>query len=1806
MNLPLHHSPFKLILFFLFTGSVCFSQTVSPVPSQTVCNGSSVSAINFSGSGTTYNWTNNTGSIGLATSGTGNIASFTGFNSGTTPVTANLTVVPSMTAMVLYTQTFNYTGSISSFTVPAGVTSLNITASGAKGGDVSGSDGSASGGKGLKVIANVNVTPGDVLNILVGQQPPSATNASGGGGGTFIWNTSAANALLVAAGGGGGAAVTAFGCNCPQAGGDPGWATYGNGGTGGLGGRGTGGNGGGAVPGAENGMYGGGGAGWLTNGVAASANGACPQAGTASKTPLNGGTGGTSAGGPWGASINGYGGFGGGGGAAGFCGGQGGGGGGGGYSGGAGGNYTSSPNKSFGGGAGGSYSSGSVTGVAYGFGQGQLIIQYTAPGIVTGTPANFNITVLPTPTVNATPTATTLCSGQSHTITLGSSIPGSTYGWNVVLVSGSVGAPGPFSGTSSVITNTFSGSAVFTYSIVASYNGCQSAVVNSSVTLNALPTVGSSASNSVICLGNSTTLTGNGTANSYTWSGGVTDGVAFSPTVTATYTVTGTNSNGCSRTATRVITVNPLPVLTVNNGSICAGQVFTMTPSGATTYTYSSPGNTVSPGVGITTYSVTGTNANGCVSASAAISSLTVQALPLIAVNSGSICAAQTFTMNPSGAVSYTYSSGTNAVSPPVGTNTFSVTGTNANGCVSAAPAVSSVTVHALPTLSVNSGSICAGQVFTMTPSGATTYTYSSPGNTVSPGVGITTYSVTGTNANGCVSASAAISSLTVQALPVITVNSGSICAAQTFTMNPSGAVSYTYSSGTNAVSPPVGTNTFSVTGTNANGCVSAAPAVSSVTVHALPTLSVNSGSICPGNTFTITPSGAISYTISGGSATVSPITTTTYSMTGTNAQGCITAGPVMSTVTVHASPTISLTPSSATICTGNNTVLTPTGANTYTLQPGALTGSSFTLNPSSTITYSLSGTSLQNCPSANTQTAHVTVNTTPTISIAPITATICSGNSTVLTPGGANTYTLQPGAFTGSSFTVSPSSTTTYSLSGMSLQNCPSINTPTAQVTVNITPTISMAPTTATICSGNSTVLTPGGTDTYTLQPGALTGSSFTLSPSSTTTYSLSGMSLQNCPSINTPTTQVTVNITPTISIAPITTTICSGNSTVLTPGGANTYTLQPGALTGSSFTLSPSSTTTYSLNGMSLQNCPSVNTPTAHVTVNITPTISIAPTTATICSGNSTVLSPGGANTYTLQPGSLTGSSFTLSPSSTITYSLSGMSLQNCPSVNTPTAQVTVNITPTISIAPITTTICSGNSTVLTPGGANTYTLQPGALTGSSFTLSPSSTITYSLSGMSLQNCPSVNTPTTQVTVNITPTISIAPTTATICSGNSTVLSPGGANTYTLQPGALTGSSFTLSPSSTITYSLSGMSLQNCPSINTPTAQVTVNITPTISIAPITTTICSGNSTVLTPGGANTYTLQPGALTGSSFTLSPSSTTTYSLNGMSLQNCPSVNTPTTQVTVNITPTISINSGAICIGQSFTMVPSGANTYTYSGGSAVVSPASTSSYTVTGTASNGCISATGAVSQVTVNPLPVITIAATSTSVCQGQSATLSASGANTYTWNTSSNARNITVSPLTTTSYTVHGSNGPGCIASSAFTLVTYVTPTVNIGGDVEIHFGEAYPFNPTQTGAVSYLWSPTTELSNPLSINPTVIAESDITYTLTVTSADGCIASDAVNVKVLNDLIIANYMSPNGDGANDTWKVNAPGLIRDYSVVIIDSYGKTVFSVGRNYNNEFDGKLGGQDLPDGVYYYFIKDGNDTKFKGSITLTH
>jgi hypothetical protein len=193
----------------------------------------------------------------------------------------------------------------------------------------------------------------------------------------------------------------------------------------------------------------------------------------------------------------------------------------------------------------------------------------------------------------------------------------------------------------------------------------------------------------------------------------------------------------------------------------------------------------------------------------------------------------------------------------------------------------------------------------------------------------------------------------------------------------------------------------------------------------------------------------------------------------------------------------------------------------------------------------------------------------------------------------------------------------------------------------------------------------------------------------------------------------------------------------------------------------------------------------------------------------------------------------------------------------------------------------------------------------------------------------------------------------------------------------------------------------------------------------------ICSGNSFTIAPTGGITY-----SVTGTNFTVSPTSTTSYTVTGADAIGC--TNTAISAVTVNTVPAISVNSGAICAGDSFTISPNGASTYTVSGGAFIVSPTTATDYTVTGTSAQGCLSSNQAVSSVSVNALPSITITGAST-VCSGYSTTLTASGANTYVWSNGPTTDMNVVSPSTNTGYTVVGTDGNACSASANINITT-----------------------------------------------------------------------------------------------------------------------------------------------------------------------
>lgn len=275
------------------------------------------------------------------------------------------------------------------------------------------------------------------------------------------------------------------------------------------------------------------------------------------------------------------------------------------------------------------------------------------------------------------------------------------------------------------------------------------------------------------------------------------------------------------------------------------------------------------------------------------IASGEIQANTKVCNNSGFL----TVNLNPFTNFTYTWMPGnSNVALLPISTTSSTVTYT-ATVSIAGCPAIQntlsrSFTVLQTPTISVSGNTtICNGQSTTLTGSGATTYLWTHLGGGMNPisvsPTATAVYTVTGITDdidfpanqvfNGC--RHTLYPTVQVVAGPTISISNATICAGTSFTLNPTGATSYTYSGGSAVVSPTA-TSVYTITGSN--GSCSSAKSVTISTI-ASPTVSVSNGTICSGNSFTISPTGATSYTYSGGSAIVSPTATSNYSVTGSN-----------------------------------------------------------------------------------------------------------------------------------------------------------------------------------------------------------------------------------------------------------------------------------------------------------------------------------------------------------------------------------------------------------------------------------------------------------------------------------------------------------------------------------------------------------------------------------------------------------------------------------------------------------------------------------------------------------------------------------------------------------------------------------------------------------------------------------------------------------------------------------------------------------------------------------------------------------
>ncbi|MDB5117061.1 MAG: type sorting protein [Mucilaginibacter sp.] len=294
----------------------------------------------------------------------------------------------------------------------------------------------------------------------------------------------------------------------------------------------------------------------------------------------------------------------------------------------------------------------------------------------------------------------------------------------------------------------------------------------------------------------------------------------------------------------------------------------------------------------------------------------------------------------------------------------------------------------------------------------------------------------------------------------------------------------------------------------------------------------------------------------------------------------------------------------------------------------------------------------------------------------------------------------------------------------------------------------------------------------------------------------------------------------------------------------------------------------------------------------------------------------------------------------------------------------------------------------------------------------------------------------------------------------------------------------------------------------------------------------------------------------------------------------------------------------AICEGGSIQLSASGGVSYQWSGPGLVatsqnpvtinnITPAQAGNYTVVVTSPQNC--SVTATAQVIVYPKVTATVSANPT-ICQGQSTTLNASGGTTYLWSPSKGLSDTTSSgpvanPLDTTTYTVRVSNANGCFDTKSVTVNVLQKPVANAGTKKVIFEGQSVKLTASTKGDVSNVyWTPTDYLDNPNTLNPVASPVKDITYTLHVLSANNC-GSDtsSVFVRVYNKIIIPNTFSPNKDGINDFWNIDALITYPNCLVTIFNRYGTQIYK-STGYSTPWNGTYKGLPIPVGTYYYVI----------------
>ncbi|MDP5172554.1 MAG: gliding motility-associated C-terminal domain-containing protein, partial [Bacteroidia bacterium] len=1334
---------------------------------------------------------------------------------------------------------------------------------------------------------------------------------------------------------------------------------------------------------------------------------------------------------------------------------------------------------------------------------------------------------------------------------------------------------------------------------------------------------------------------------------------------TFTFILQAQDTNRCLNKAldTLVIEVNQLqPVGASGNATICIGASAPLSAFGGVSYSWSPATGLSNPNIASPTatptvstqYTVAITDAFGCVRTE----SVQVNVNPLPVVNAGpnvTKCPGTTVPLQATGGVLYSWSPATglsnpnisNPIANPAATTNYTVTVTDANGCVN----TDQVLVTVMQGLAGPGGYVCSGDSLSLGASGGIMYAWSpvlglSNPNISNPKASPTTttlYTVTITDAAGCVDTD----TVTVGVYPTTPANAGAdapLCFGDSLTLNASGGVSYLWTAspsllGTTLSNPVVFPQTsswYGVTVTDANGCFGTDSVF--ITVLSLPIPEAgNDTAKCGEIGVPLAASGGINYqwfpTTGLNNAAISdpvanPAASMMYFVTVTDGNGCSDTDSVFVRVMyADAGPDLPL-------CIGDSLLLQAAGGIAYQWQasPFLLNANTSTpvVFPSATSDFIVTVTDTSGCTDTDTMT--VTVNPLPTTSTFGTDPYVCSGGGTVVNATGGSQYLWTPGAIFNDPTLASPIASPTYS--GTTLDStwrffvtvtdtngC--VNHDSLDQVVRLLPIIFFSNDTVNCPGGSVPLFGSGGINTSWSPAYALNttvGNNVIASPDTTTTYTVLIEAVWGCSD------SAEIEVIVMVPEAGLNDTICLRDTIVLAGSGGAIYEWSPAAGLSDPTLPNPSAfpqiTTTYLLTVTDSLGC--VDTDTVRIDVNPLPP-AFAGVDQEICIGDTAQLLATGGLIYQWLTADSLSSPFTAAtaawPLNTTSYPISVTDGNGCTELDT--MELVVHPLPMADAGPDQTQ-CGEDSVSLVASGGILYQWSPAMGLGSPnlgiTSADPDSTIRYFVTVTDQFGCVNVDS------VLIRTMYAVAGPAIITCPEDSVQLSAssigglaasyswnpvlGLSNPGAAQPGAL--------PGFTTTYQVTITDTSGCS--DTASQLVTVFPVPNADAGPDR-EICIFDTIQLAASGGVIYEWDPEASLSSLMIAdplaNPLASTTYRVMVTDVNGCNLADT--VRITVNPLPVVDAGLDTIiCNRDQAFLLATGANTYLWSpagslsnprAAAPVASPEDDLWYYVEGTDLNGCKNNDSIF--VEVRPLPMLS-GDDYYEICLGQTTYLAVEGADGYLWNTGDDFPVLEVDPEFTTEYWVIPLGPTGC-QGDRLDIQVYVErnlPQAALEPSVTEGF---YPlevnFSNLSANATNFLWKfgdgDTSSAARPMHIYN---RPGEYVITLTADNDIGCPDSTQFSLIEALDFVafFPNAFTPNDDGENDEFRL----VIRAFEQVtfqVFDRWGRKVFESNQQ-DVRWDGTKGGIPLGEGVYVYTFRGvtylGEVIERNGSITL--